>query len=379
MPWRECSRMSERQELVMWAGQPGANISALSRRFGVSRKTAYKWLQRAAGGDVTLADRSRRPHRSPARTAPSVEARICALRRQDPAWGGRKLAALLREDSVAHPPAPSTITGILARHDLLAPDRRRQRDWQRFEADQPNDLWQMDFKGHIATARGRCHPLTVLDDHSRFNVCLAACPDERTGTVQEQLTAVFERYGLPQRMLMDNGAPWGAGGVHPHTQLTAWLMRLDIEVAHGRPYHPQTQGKEERFHRTLKGEVLARRPVWPDLGELQRAFDAWRLVYNFRRPHEALADRPPAMRYMPSARPFPATLTPIEYLPSDVIRKVQLAGEIHFRGQEYAIGKAFRGQPVALRAIDDGIWSVHYCHQQITTINLAVPGHAAEV
>lgn len=373
MPWRECDRVSERQELVFWADREGANVSALSRQFGVSRKTAHKWLRRASEGDHTLADHNRRPHRSPGRTPPDIEAQICELRRENPAWGGRKLAALLRQDGVPQPPAPSTITGILARHDLLAPDRRKQRAWQRFEADQPNELWQMDFKGHVATARGRCHPLTVLDDHSRFNVGLAACSDERAATVQGALTAIFQRYGMPHRMLMDNGAPWGAGGGHPHTQLTAWLMRLDIDVSHGQPYHPQTQGKDERFHRTLKSEVLARRATWADLAELQRAFDAWRLIYNFRRPHEALADRPPATRYAPSRRPFPSALPPIAYASDDVVRKVQQDGEIYFRGKEYQVGKAFRGQPVALRATDDGVWDVYYCRHVVSTIDLASP------
>lgn len=371
--------MSERREFVRWASQPGANKSELSRRFGISRKTGYKWLHRAAKGDEGLGDRSRRPHHSPTRTAPELEAQVCALRRHDPAWGARKLHALLREDGVADPPPPSTITSILARHGLLAPDRRAQRDWQRFEEAQPNALWQMDFKGHVPTAAGRCHPLTVLDDHSRFNICLAACTDERAATVQAQLTAAFRRYGLPERMLMDNGSPWSGGAASPHTWLTAWLMRLDIEVRHGRPYHPQTQGKDERFHRTLKLEVLVRRPVWQSPGAMQPVFDDWREVYNFRRPHEALGQRPPASRYTPSARALPATLPPIDYAPNDAVRKVQMDGEIHFRGREYLVGKAFHGQPVAVRAIDDGIWDVYYCRQRVRTINLAAPMENDEV
>jgi transposase InsO family protein len=217
-----------------------------------------------------------------------VEDLICNLRTEHPAWGGRKLHYLLRSDGFPHPPAPSTISDILRRNGLLAPDRRPQRDWQRFEELSPNALWQMDFKGHFATSAGRCHPLTILDDHSRFNLCLAACSNERAQTVQDQLTMVMRRYGLPERMLMDNGSPWGSDAAHQHTGLTAWLIRLGVTVLHGRPYHPQTQGKEERFHRTLTLEVLARRPSWHSLADVQRAFDVWRAVYNLRRPHEAL-------------------------------------------------------------------------------------------
>ncbi len=373
MPWRESTPMSERNELVAFASRENASVSALCRRFGVSRKTGYKWLRRVQEqGWQGLVDRSRRPHRSPARTAPEVEAVVCELRSEHPAWGGRKLHHLLRGDGFPQPPAPSTITDILRRHGFLSPERRMQRDWQRFEELRPNALWQMDFKGHFPTGEGRCHPLTVLDDHSRFNLCLTACADERAETVQDRLTGVMRHYGLPERMLMDNGSPWGSEAAHPHTRLTAWLIRLGITVLHGRPYHPQTQGKEERFHRTLELEVLARRPTWQSLIEVQRAFDRWRDVYNLQRPHEALGHAPPVSRYAPSPRPFPARLPAIEYPPGDSVRKVQQKGRIHFRGREFLVSRAFVGEPVALRAAADGVWEVYYCHQRVGHVDLTI-------
>jgi hypothetical protein len=210
----------------------------------------------------------------------------------------------------------------------------------------------------------------VLDDHSRFNLCLAACSNERAETVRDQLTGVMERYGLPERMLMDNGSPWGSEAAHPHTHLTAWLIRLGVTVLHGRPYHPQTQGKEERFHRTLGVEVLARRPAWQSLAEVQDAFDAWRAVYNLQRPHEALGDAPPVSRYQPSLRPLPLSLPPIEYAPGDLVRKVQQKGLIHFRGQELLVSRAFIGEPVALRPVGDGVWDVYYCQQRVGHVDL---------
>jgi transposase InsO family protein len=300
-----------------------------------------------------------------------MERRICEARREHPAWGGRKLHHWLKAQGLVEVPAPSTITGILERHGLLAADRRRERAWQRFEEEAPNALWQMDFKGHFAIANGRCHPLTVLDDHSRYNLCLGACGDERAVTVQERLTAVFNRYGLPQKMLMDNGSPWGSDIAHPHTHLTAWLIRLGISVAHGRPYHPQTQGKEERFHRTLALEVLARRPAWADIEEVQSAFDRWRLIYNHERPHEALNYLPPAARYQPSPRTMPASLPPVLYEHGDIVRKVQDKGRISFRGRDYLVGRAFIGEPVALRQSADSTWDVYYCHQRVGRVVLA--------
>jgi transposase InsO family protein len=268
-------------------------------------------------------------------------------------------------------PAASTITDILRRHDLIDPQKaQKHRAWQSFEAPAANDLWQMDFKGHFSMAQGRCHPLTSLDDYSRYALCLAACSDEKGVTVQERLRAVFRRYGLPRRLLLDNGSPWGADERHIYTPLTVWLIRLGIMVIHSRPYHPQTLGKEERFHRSLKAEVTQ---YCGDLSlELcQQRFDQWREVYNCRRPHEALKMQVPASRYQPSPRRFPEKLPPIEYGPQDALRKVQANGWISFRNREYRLSKAFRGEYVALRPTQtDGLWEAFFCNQKIDQIDL---------
>ena len=374
VPWKECTWVSEREELVRQALAAKSSMSALCRAFGISRKTGYKWLRRyQAEGDQGLRDRSRRPQRSPARSSLEMEAKVSELRREQPTWGGRKIHHRLRLDGVEGVPAYSTITGILDRNGLLSSERRLHRDLQRFEAEQPNDLWQMDFKGHFQTGAGRCHPLTVLDDHSRFNLCLAACPNERAETVREALIGVFRCYGLPERMLMDNGSPWGSDWEHRHTWLTAWLIHLGITVGHGRPYHPQTPGKDERFHRTLKQDLLARYTDWLDLCQVQQAFDPYRHFYNHKRPHQAIGDLPPASRYKPSNRPFPDTLPAIEYETGDEVRKVQQQGRISFRGRELLVSKAFTGEPVALRAREDGVWNVYYCHQQVGRLDLRTP------
>ena len=190
--------MTLRTEFIALAGNEGVNRSALARRFGISRKTAYKWLARAEAG-LPLTDRSRCPHHTPTRTDRSLEQAVVALRQAHPCWGGRKLRQVLIDRGHVAVPAPSTITHILRRHGLI-PERgvATSRPWQRFEHNAPNDLWQMDFKGTVTVGAGRCDPLTVLDDHSRDNLALAAIPDKRTATVQRVLTATFQRYGVPE-------------------------------------------------------------------------------------------------------------------------------------------------------------------------------------
>jgi transposase InsO family protein len=364
--------MSLRLEFVLLATQPTANVRALCRQFGISPKTGYKWLQRyAAHGPAGLHDQSRRPQQSPARTPDAVEAQVVALRRAHPAWGGRKLAAVLRAQAVPCVPAPATVTGILRRHGLLDPAAAAAHTpYQRFEHPVPNALWQMDFKGHFALLTGRCHALTVLDDHSRFSLVLQACADERTATVQQHLITAFRRYGLPQAILCDHGSPWGDDRDSPYTRLGVWLLRLGVHVTHGRPYHPQTQGKEERFHRTLQAEVLGGR-TFTDLPACQTAFDAWRAVYNLQRPHEALGLQPPHTRYQVSPRPYPESLPPIVYGPTETVRRVQDGGWVQFRGQRVKVSKAFRGYPVAIRPLDaDDQYAVYFCTHRLGAFSL---------
>jgi len=374
MPWNEVSTVSLRLEFVTLAAVEGANVRELCRRYGVSPPTAYKWISRfREGGAEALADRPRRPASSPARASESVEAEVLRLRDEHPAWGGRKLHRRMIDLGRRDAPAASTITAMLRRHGRLAADAPASAPFVRFEHDAPNRLWQMDFKGHFATAVGRCHPLTVLDDHSRFALGVVACGDERDATVRNCLTALFRRYGLPERILCDNGSPWGAvGNGSRYTALGVWLLRLGVGVCHGRPYHPQAQGKDERFHRTLKVEVLQGRS-FDDLAACQRRFDPWRESYNHRRPHEALGLAVPASRYRPSGRPFPETPPEWEYGPTDSVRKVCGAGAISFQGRLHDVGKAFRSDRVAVRpTVEDGVFSVHFGVHQIAQIDLRV-------
>lgn len=372
MPWQEVSTVSLRQEFITLVQYGTVSVSELCRRYGVSRKTGYKWLGRyRREGPAGLPDRSRRPHQYPGRTPAGLEAALVTLRQQHPAWGARKLRRRLQTLSGAPVPACSTVTAILHRHGLIAPEGPGgHQPWVRFEHPAPNSLWQMDFKGPVRTLAGRCHPLGILDDHSRFNLCLRALPNEQTAEVQAALTATFRRYGLPDTLLADNGSPWGCDWAHPYTPLTVWLLRLGVGVSHGRPYHPQTQGKEERFHRTLATELL-RTQQWRDLAHCQAAFDRWRESYNTERPHDALALAVPASRYQPSLRAFPATLPPIVYPTGMAVRRVQQGGQLSVHGRTLRVPKAFAGYPVGLRPTEtDGVFTVWFCSHCITQLNL---------
>src|SRR3954447_8502803 len=263
MPWKVTSAMSERLEFVMLvlaAEEVGMKpkMRELCRRFRVSPTTGYKWVDRfkqSGRNSESLVDLCRRPRTSPSQTPPGMEDLFLELRRKHPYWGGRKLRAraemLLAESGddasqlQQQLSAPSTITSILQRNGLISPEESKKREhFERFEHPRPNDLWQMDFKGHFPLESGRrCHPLTVLDDHSRFLLGLVACPSEEALTTKEALTSIFRRYGLPFRMTMDNGSPWGhianrgnKQGERRYTAFELWLMRLGIKVSHSTPF-----------------------------------------------------------------------------------------------------------------------------------------------
>jgi hypothetical protein len=229
----------------------------------------------------------------------------------------------------------------------------------------------MDFKGWIALSSGaRCHPMTIVDDHSRYVPCLQACSDQQTETVQAHLRTTFRQHGLPDAMFVDNGSPWGDSGGAGWTRLAVWLLKLGVDLIHSTPYHPQSRGKNERFHRTLQAEVFALRQ-FRELRQVQRAFDVWREVYNFERPHQALGQQVPASRYHPSPRPMPERLPQVEYEAHEVVRIVPSTKDyIRFRGRLWKVPQAFRGEAVAIRPLrSDGCYGVLFASHQIARID----------
>ncbi|WP_332685618.1 IS481 family transposase, partial [Bosea sp. (in: a-proteobacteria)] len=372
MPWLEVSSMDQRREFVRLAQQEGVNRRELCRRFGISAQTGYKWLRRHAAGDEELADRSRRPQTSPGRSAAAIEARVVGLREAHPAWGARKIARCLARAGHAVP-AVSTVHAILRRHGLVAPPAGQPgQPYRRFEMAAPNLLWQMDFKGHVGLGDGQaCHPLTVIDDHSRFALCLAACADERGATVQAHLERVFRRYGLPEALFVDNGGPWGYTQAEPWTRLGVWLLKHGVGVIHARPYHPQSRGKNERFHRSLKAEVFAC-ARFQNLAGAQRALERWRDVYNLERPHEALGLAVPASRYRPSSRAMPDRTPEIAYDTHEIVRTVSSTkAYVSFKGRLWKVPQAFCGERLAIRPRStDGRYGVFFAAHRIATIDL---------
>jgi transposase InsO family protein len=381
MPWREVSVVEQRREFVRLASVEGTNRRELCRRFGVHPSTGYKWLGRGMS-EEELADRSRRPLGSPERTDAAIEESILQVRDAHPAWGARKIVHYLKRQDLVMP-AFSTTHEILRRHGRIVPPLGGARADQRFERALPNDLWQMDFKGWMTLANGsRCHPLTVVDDHSRYLVCVQACADEQRTTVQERLTLTFRRYGLPEELYVDNGSPWGDSGGQRWTALGVWLLKLGVKVIHSRPYHPQGRGKNERFHRTLNAEVFALER-FRDLAAVQPALDRWRLVYNLERPHEALANDVPASRYRPSKRPMPDRLPEVDYGEGEIVRRVPTSNDyVAFKGRRWKVPQAFRGEPVAIRPLTvDGRYGVFFGAHKIAEIDLTrakCVGHVPE-
>jgi transposase InsO family protein len=299
-----------------------------------------------------------------------VQHRVVDVRSAHPAWGARKIAhVLLRDQGIGL--ATSTVNSILRRHGLIGEQASQlSRPWQRFEHEAPNALWQMDFKGHFAVGSGRCHALTVLDDHSRFAIVLRALDNERHASVQEQLTRTFERYGLPERINADNGPPWGTGcqGI---SALHVWLASLEVRLSHSRPAHPQTNGKDERFHRTLKAESITGRR-FDDLHQVQAQFTRWRQVYNHERPHEALGMATPVTRYCMSARVMPAQPPEPQYEATDLVRRVQHGGWLSVLGRPVRLSMALRGQSVALRPRhdQDGVYDVFFFKHKVDEVDL---------
>ena len=370
MSWMETTAVTQRREFLALHAQHTVPVAELCRRFGISRKTGYKWLGRH--GDPN--DRSRRPLSSPLHTPAEVEVQVIALRQRHPAWGGRKISRRLTDLGIARVPQPSTVTHILRRHGLLAARGAGHGDpYQRFEHAAPNALWQMDFKGDFPLSAGRCYPLTALDDHSRFNLVLRSLGGQSADLVRPQLQAAFERYGLPERINTDNGAPWGSPRVPGQSlsQLAIWLVRLGIRISFSTPGHPQTNGKQERFHRSLKAEVL-NGCSFHDHVHAQNAFDRWRAIYNHERPHDAIGLAVPASRYRPSTRAYSQTLPPIHYGPDDIVATVGWNGAVIFKGRHLRVSSALKDQPIAFRprTSQDGVYDLYYCHHRFTELHL---------
>lgn len=367
MPWLETDVRDQRIQFVLTVRR-GVTVSEACRAFGISRTTGHKWLRReaAAGSVVVLSDRSRRPHRSPRQTPLAVVRRLGELRTQF-GWGGAKLATLLAAEGYLL--NPRTIDRWIQREGWTRTDIAPAPALQRFTHAAPNDLWQMDAKGAYPLAdRQRCHTLSVLDDHSRFVVGLTPLLRLQTGAVRAALIRSFERYGVPTAMLMDHGAPWwstqGPAGL---TRLGVFLLKQGIRVVFSAVRHPQTQGKVERFHRTL-AERLRWVGLPTTLGGFQRTLAWFCDEYNERRPHAALGLTPPAAHFTPSARTYRPTPRAWVYPDGLDVRRVHPRGHLRVAGEHFFVSEALAGEEVACVPLADRILVI-YRHMYVRELH----------
>lgn len=365
MPWQETAPVDQRERFVEDHNRGLYTMTELCSRYGISRKSGYKWLERfEAGGRAALRDRSRAPHHCPHRISRDVAQLICAARRAHPSWGPEKLLEWLapRHAGIAWP-AVSTAGDLLARQGLVK-HRRRRRPHQHPgvvppTTSAPNDLWTADFKGHFRTRDGLyCYPLTIADQHTRY---LLACQGLRS-TQGRGVRAVFEQafrtFGLPQAIRTDNGVPFATTGIHGLSQLNVWWMRLGIQHQRILPAHPQQNGAHERMHKTLKAGAI--RPPRGTLAAQQRAFNTFRTEYNEERPHATLGGRPPGAFYRPSPRAYPGSLPPLEYPGHFLVKRVTNAGTFRLKHRLLFIANALKQHSIGLEEVDDGIWSIYF-------------------
>jgi transposase InsO family protein len=367
MPWMERRVEMLREQFVIECLKKGSNISALCREYGISRKTGYKWIRRYQE-DGCLEDKSRKPKRISSKTDEKIENLIVEIRQERPGWGARKIHAYLSQRGEKMP-CVRTVNNILKRNGLISLEASQaRRPFKRFEREHNNDLWQADFKGDILMADGnKCYPLDIIDDHSRYALLLE--PKHNQRGVLRDFIQVFLKYGLPRSILTDNGATF-AGFKQGYTQFERALMDQDILPIHGRFYHPQTQGKIERFHRSLSDEVLKFHRL-RNFAEACEALEQWRTVYNHERPHEALEDRCPAQIYTSSQRPYQEKVLPYEYSSQYRVYKINNWGYIRFASYQTYISQTFRDTYVQLIPydVDD---SVLVCYRNFVIAKLDV-------
>ena len=365
MPWRETSPMDQRTRFIADHLRETQTITELCDRYGVSRKTGYKWIARYLRlGPAGLEEHSRRPHRAPNQTADEIVAAILEARQRHPGWGGKKLRALLQR---RHPrwtlPGRSTVCDILRRHGLVPTRRARRRLGHPGKPTTimgaPNAVWCADYKGQFKTGDGRyCYPLTVTDGFSRFLLGCQGLGSTAGAEAQPVFTRLFKEYGLPLRIRTDNGVPFATTTLARLSKLSAWWVRLGILPECIEPGRPDQNGRHERMHRTLKAATT--RPAAGSLGAQQRRFNAFREEFNHVRPHEALEQQTPAACYYPSPRPMPDRLPPLEYPDRFEVRYVSANGGIRWNHRWVNVSTVCVGEYVGLEEIDDGIWNVYF-------------------
>ena len=370
MPWSERSTMDQKRLFIKDYQRSAFSMAELCRRYGISRPTGYKWVDRfETAGMPGLDERSRRPHGCSHETAIEVTEAILEVWRKHPFWGPKKLLAVLRRRHPRVPwPARSTIANLLTRHGLV--ERRRRRTYPGHPGkpiqsmDAPNDTWCIDFKGQFKTGDGQyCYPLTVTDGCSRFILGCQGLPSTAHAGTKPVLQRVFQEYGLPTIIRSDNGVPFATAAIGRLSRLSIWWIRLGIYPELIEPGHPEQNGRHERMHKTLKQETT--RPPAATRRSQQRRFDSFRTEFNDERPHEALDQHTPASRYRPSQRRCPSRLPPIEYPAHFETRLMSGNGGFRWAHRRVPLSHLLEGQYIGLEEVDDGIWDVYYSYVRL--------------
>jgi putative transposase len=363
MPWKEICRMEERMSFLVQVNESDESFAALCRRYGISRKTGYKWVDRCEQGGG-LENRPPVAHAHPDRVRDELVDIIVATRKQYPFWGPKKLLAWLQEHRPEHAwPAASTIGDKLQEHGLIRPRRRRVRAPMSVDPLAPttlaNDTWCVDFKGHFALGdKTRCYPLTLTDQESRFLLKCEGMTEPKFLPVQREFELAFREFGLPLRIRSDNGPPFATVGLGGLSALAVGWIKYGITPERIEPGQPQQNGRHERMHRTLKQETA--NPPAASLLEQQRRFDRFRRIFNHERPHEALGQRPPASRYCNSVRALPDKPRSPAYADSMEVRRVNKSGFFSFHGASHRLSMCLAGEPVGLEPIDEDTWELFY-------------------
>jgi transposase InsO family protein len=365
MPWKTMDVQEQRVRFVVAASRREKPFTALCQEFGISRPTGMLWCERyRQAGIAGIAERSRRPQQSPTQTSAELEQRVVEMRQRYPEWGARKLQVLLAREGVEL--TRGTIHRVLLRRDLVRESDRRRQALKRFEREEPNQLWQMDYKSPKGW-NAAVGPLSVLDDHSRYLLVLQAVWSNHGAHVREQLEHVFLSCGVPDAMLMDHGVPWwSATAPTGATALTWWLMKQGIELHWSGYRHPQTQGKVERFHGSLERALQARAAPRQ---HPQAWLDEYRREYNEVRPHEALGMQTPASVWRKSERRYQPQPPPWEYPAGAKVRKLDCQGKLTVKGRNWPVSAALRGEWVQLEQIGERVL-VYYCRTVIRELDL---------
>ena len=346
MPWESKTVEKLREEFVL-AAKSTHNFSSLCREFGITRKTGYKWVNRFKNQNE-LKDQSRKPNLIANKTPIEIEEVILALRNENPGWGAKTIKQVLENHGHENIPCVKTVNNILNRNGcILKEESEKRHKYIRFQRELCNEMWQTDFKGDFELKNGkRCYPLDIIDDHSRFLIKIVPVPNTKN-VVIPAFESAFSEYGMPLSVLSDNGGQF-AGFKQGYTQFEKWLMCLDILPIHGRVRHPQTQGKIERFHRTLKDELL-RYKTFEDIEHANIEIQVWRDKYNNIRPHEALNMLTPSEVYIKSNRQYNGLIKPYEYSGEYPVLKVNCKGYISFEYQRLYFSETFIGEYIEFR------------------------------